>query len=154
MTNRGKAFDLIHMLAAMLMGVGAMFTIFVAGRANINGAFTIARNDRQNTVITQNDSLSDTDYVPVNKNGDYYYEGEITGVNVLEEIKEADKDIIIVLNGENLSAQSYSGQKFLDYVRNYSNYPLQEKILKDYTYLRSYVYNPDGSIAKITYTLK
>lgn len=154
MTNRGKAFDLIHMLAAMLIGIGSLFTIFVAGRAIINGSFTIARNDRQNTVITQNDKLSDVDYMPVTKNGDYYYEGELTGVNVLEEIKEADKDVIIVLNGENLSAQSFSGQKFLDYVREYSNYPLQGKILKDYTYTRSYVYNPDGSIAKITYTLK
>ena len=154
MTNRGKAFDLIHLIIAMLIGIGAMFTIFIAGRANIDGSFTIARNNRQNTVITQNDSLSNVDYTPVTKNGNYYYEGELTGVNVLEEIKEADKDIIIILNGENLSAQSFSGQNFLDYVRNYSNYPLQGKILKDNTYLRSYVYNSEGNIEKITYMLK
>ena len=154
MTNRGKAFDIVHWVVALLIALGSMTFIMFFGRAVIAGAFTTARNNRINTVITQNKSLSDVDYKAVEKHGEYYFEGEVTGVNVIEEIIAADKDIVIVLNNENLSVQSYSGKKFLDYIRDYSDYPLQSKILKDYQYLRSYTYNSDGSIAKITYTLK
>ena len=154
MTNRGKAFDIIHWVVALLIALGSMTFIMFFGRTVITGAFTTAKNNRINTVITQNKNLSNVDYKAVEKHGEYYYEGEVTGVNVIEEILEADEDIVIVVNNENLSTQSYSGKNFLEYARKYSNYPLQAKILKDYQYLRSYTYNSDGSIAKITYTLK
>ena len=148
--------ELIEMLAAAIMFTFMVLITVSFTNQGIKTVYGIASLERDNTTIVENyrDDMLYATYVPVNKNGHKYYEGEVLGATVINEIKEFDSSVEIFIEANNLNALSYDGKPFLTYVRDYNDAPLKDAVIENRTYLRAYTYNADGSIYSVVYKFK
>lgn len=147
---------LFEMVFAMIIFCGMMATLISASNTANSVVYEIAYKENDNTTIFQNEEggLLFDNYMPVTKNGQSYYEGELSGALLVTEIKELDDDVIVYIEANCLNNLLVNGKPFLTYVREYNDLPLKDAILLNRTYLRTYTYNADGSIASIKYVFK
>lgn len=125
-------------------------------RQDIKQVYGIAEDSRDNTTIVQNyssDMLYET-YEGVSKDLGEYYEGELLGANLIEEVKLLDKDVKVTVGNQLLNSLTYNSKDYLTYVRDYNDKPLRNIIIDQRIYLRTYTYDNDGNIAAVRYTLK
>lgn len=148
--------EMSEMLFSTIIFMISVTAIIIAVNNDINFIYHTAEADRDNTTIVQNasDDMLDTTYMGVSKNGATYYEGEVLGNRVIDEIKELDSNVNVYLENTNLNSLYVNGKRYLTYVREYSDRPLQDSIIETRTYLRTYIYTNEGEVASVRYTLK